>query len=97
MTDDPARRDSEPGDFVDKGGGSGVVFALVTVALILAIIFFYLTRDAREDRRSDAVTKAAGALDEAARRVGDAASETADRLREKGDNNQIGLTQVRTE
>lgn len=97
MIDDPARRDSEPSDPVDKGGGSGVVFALVTIALILAIIFFYLTREAREDRRSEAVTKAAGTLDQATRRVGDAARETADGLRDKRDKNQMRLKLIRPE
>lgn len=98
MTDDPVRRDTDAADHVDRdSGGSGVVFAIVAIALILAIIFFYLTSDARDDRRSEAVTKAAGTLDDAARHVGDAAREAADGLRDKGDKNRVRLNLIRAD
>lgn len=73
------RRPAEPHKVVgDKTrGNGGIVFALVAIALILAIGFFYLTNERREDRRADAVTKAAGSVDDAARIVGDAAKDAA--------------------
>ncbi|WP_420143735.1 hypothetical protein [Sphingobium sp.] len=61
--------------------GGGVVFGLVALALVLAIGFFYLTNDRRDDMRADKVTQAAGAVDDAARVVGDAAQNAADALR----------------
>ena len=67
---------------VERSRGSGVVFALVALALILAIGFFYLTNERRVDRQADKVTKAAGSVDDAARVVGDAAKNAADTLRD---------------
>lgn len=66
---------------VERSRASGVVFALVALALILAIGFFYLTNDRNEDRQADAVTRAAGAVDDAAMVIGDAAKNAADTLR----------------
>ncbi|OAN53611.1 MULTISPECIES: hypothetical protein [unclassified Sphingobium] len=66
-----------------RSHGSGLVFALVALALLLAIAFFYLTNDRREDRRADKVTEAAGAVDDAAGVVGDAARNAADTLRNR--------------
>ncbi len=60
--------------------GSGVVFVLVALALVLAIGFFYLTGERREDRRADALTRAAGSADSAAQVVGDAARNAAEAL-----------------
>jgi hypothetical protein len=85
MVDDAGRRDrslERTNDPLDRSKGSGVVFALVALALILAIAFFYLTNERREDRRAQAVTEAAGRVDEAARRAGDAARNASDRLRD---------------
>jgi hypothetical protein len=42
--------------------GSGVIFALVTIALILAITFFYLTKE-REEKESRVITEAAESAD----------------------------------
>ena len=67
----------------DQTRGSGGVFALVALALLLAIGFFYLTNERRGDKRADAVTQAAGSVDNAARMVGDAAQKAADKLRQK--------------
>ncbi|MFC3442005.1 hypothetical protein ACFOKF_12580 [Sphingobium rhizovicinum] len=75
------RGDAPDRSVVERSRGSGVVFALVALALILAIGFFYLTNDRREDRQADAVTEAAGSVDDAARVVGDAAKNAADALR----------------
>ncbi|QGP78748.1 hypothetical protein [Sphingobium sp. CAP-1] len=84
MGDEPERRNDDPPNYisvVERSRGSGVVFALVVLALILAIGFFYLTNDRRDDRRVDAVTQAAGSVDDAAKVVGDAARNAADTLR----------------
>lgn len=62
--------------------GSGVIFALVAIALILAITFFYFTKE-REDKESRVVTEAAESADSAARVVGNAAQDAADRLRQQ--------------
>ncbi len=59
---------------------SGVVLGLVTLALVLAVGFFYLTNDDRRDRRADAVTQAAASADEAVQAMGDAARNAADDL-----------------
>jgi methyl-accepting chemotaxis protein len=58
-----------------------VVFAVVALALLLAIAFFYLTNDHRADRQADKVTQAASSVDDATRVVGEAARNAADRLR----------------
>lgn len=78
MVNDPIRQDDPP---VERSQGSGVVFALVALALVLAIGFFYLTNDGRDDRRADAVTEAADSVDRAASRAGEAAKNAADSLR----------------
>ncbi|MDR7155430.1 CHASE3 domain sensor protein [Sphingobium xenophagum] len=61
--------------------GSGLTFALVAIALILAIGFFYLTNDNRRDKRADAVTNTAKSVDDAARVIEKAARNAADGLR----------------
>ena len=63
-----------------RSRGGGVVVALVLIALVLAIGFFYLTNDRREDRRADALTKGAAKIDETTRVVGDAARNAVDTL-----------------
>ncbi len=57
MVDDPIRQDDPPVEakLIERSQGSGVVFALVALALVLAIGFFYLTNEGRDDRRADAV------------------------------------------
>ncbi|KFG92097.1 hypothetical protein BV98_000349 [Sphingobium herbicidovorans NBRC 16415] len=66
----------QPDDMTQAGQsrGTGVIFALVAIALILAIAFFYLTRES-EVKESRAITEAAESDDSAARLVGDAAHE----------------------
>lgn len=83
MVDDPIRQDDPPVEakLIERSQGSGVVFALVALALVLAIGFFYLTNEGRDDRRADAVTRAADSVDRAASRAGDAAQNAANSLR----------------
>jgi len=80
----PAQGQDRPDEIIqaDRSRGSGVIFALVAIALILAITFFYLTKE-REDRESRIITEAAESADSAARVVGNAAHEAADRLRQQ--------------
>lgn len=68
-------------DVETRPRAGGVIFALVAIALILAIGFFYLTEHRRNDRRADAVTGAAQSVDDAARVMEEAARNAADRLR----------------
>lgn len=86
MGDDPFATPTEPTKVDDtrlRSHGSAIVFAVVALALLLAIIFFYLTNDWRQDRRADKLTEAAGAFDDAAAVVGDAAKNAADALRDR--------------
>lgn len=62
--------------------GSGVIFALVAIALILAIGFFYLTKE-REDKQDRVATEAVESADSAARVVENAAQDAADSLRQR--------------
>ena len=64
---------------VEQARGSGLIFVLIAIALVLAISFFYLTKD-RDDGQSRVVTEAVEAADSAARVVGDAAENAADQL-----------------
>jgi uncharacterized protein HemX len=87
MGDAPFGRDEERSpvsphvSVVKRSSGSGVVFALIAIALILAIAFFYLTNERRGDAQADKVTQAAGSVDDAAKIVGEAARNAADTLR----------------
>jgi hypothetical protein len=82
MGSDPQHRQDRNSRRSDRPQGSGgIVFALVALALILAIGFFYLTNESREDRRADAITQAADSVDNGARIVGEAARNAADKLR----------------
>ena len=84
MVDDPFRQDDPPvhAPMAERSHGSGLVFTLVALALVLAIGFFYVTNESRDDRRADAVTQAADSVDRAASRAGDAARNAADSLRQ---------------
>ena len=75
-------RCGDSGSLADRPRSGGMVFALVALALILAIGFFYMTSERRADRAADKVTKAAGTVDDAARVVSEAAKNAADRLRD---------------
>ncbi|APL93696.1 hypothetical protein EWH08_02915 [Sphingobium indicum] len=79
---DEGRKDEpfEPAPLPGRSRGSLIIFLLVAMALLLAIGFFYMTKD-RDDRRADALTQAAGSLDSAAHVVGNAARSAADTLR----------------
>ena len=80
---DPSVVDDEPPEDmnrIERSRGSGVIFALVAIALILAIGFFYLTKE-RESGPDTVVTDAAESVDSAATVVGDAAQKAADQLR----------------
>ena len=80
----PPRHEERADDMIhaERSRGSGVIFALVAIALILAIGFFYLTKE-REDKESRVITEAAESADSAARIVGNAAQDAADSLRRK--------------
>lgn len=74
--------DEEPLDEmneVERSRGTGLIFVLVALALILAIGFFYMTKD-REPDQGRALTEAVESADSAARVVGDAAQNAADRF-----------------
>lgn len=79
---DEGRKDDsyEPASVPGRSRGSLIIFALVAIALLLAIGFFYMTKE-RNDSRADALTEAAGSVDSAAHVVGDAAKNAADTLR----------------
>lgn len=64
----------------DQPGKNGVVFALIALALLVAVAFFYLTKD-RHDRSADVMTHAAASVDRAAIAMGDAAGNAAKNLR----------------
>jgi uncharacterized protein HemX len=67
---------------VEQTRGSGMIFVLVAIALILAISFFYLTKD-RDDEQSRVMTEVVQTSGSAADVVGDAAQQMADRLRDR--------------
>ena len=75
----PGREPPDDMNGVESSRGSGIIFVLIAIALILAISFFYLTKD-RENEQGQAVTEAAESVDSAARVVGDAAQDAANRL-----------------
>lgn len=76
----PHRDPVEPDSVTNRSRGSLIIFALVALALILAIGFFYMTKD-RNDRPADVLTTTAESADSAAHVVGDAAKDAADVLR----------------
>ena len=63
--------------------GRGPVVALIILALILAIGFFYMTRDSAQDQQADKITHAAESVDRAAKAVGDAALNSAENLEKR--------------
>lgn len=76
----PHKDSTEPVSVSGRSRGSLIIFVLVAIALILAIGFFYMTKD-RNDRPADALTTTAESADSAAHVVGNAAKSAADRLR----------------
>lgn len=81
---DPPQDQERPEDMIpaERLRGSGVIFALVAIALILAIGFFYLTKE-REDKQDRVATEAVESADSAARVVENAAQDAADSLRQR--------------
>lgn len=70
------REQRDPMIETQRSRGSTVIFAIVAIALILAIGFFYLTKE-RENRVGDTLIEAADSPDSAAHVVGDAAQNEA--------------------
>lgn len=66
-----------------RSHGRRISFALIAIALILAVSFYYFTSGKRRDRSAESVTKAAASVDNAARVVGDAARDAADDMRSR--------------
>ncbi len=73
---DPAHMSS-----VKPHHGQGLTVALIIMALILAISFFYMTKGSVQDDQADKITHAADSVDRAAKAVGDAAVNSADNLK----------------
>nr|WP_150290419.1 hypothetical protein [Sphingobium estronivorans] len=65
-----------------RSRGSMIIFVLVAIALILAIGFFYITKE-RSDRRADAASEAVESPDSAARLVSNAAKNAADAIQKR--------------
>jgi uncharacterized protein HemX len=62
-----------------RSGGSGLIFVLVALALILAIGFFYITKQ-REKNQDRTAIEGVESVDSAARVVGNAAGNMANQL-----------------
>jgi len=60
--------------------GSGLIIAIIGIAVILAVAFFYISAERREDARANAAIGAAEAVDSAALNVGDATQKAAEKL-----------------
>lgn len=69
-----------PDDPQRGGGEGGIIFALLAIALLLAIAFLYLTDRRRADHVSEKAVDAAIAVGNGAQAVGDAARNTAEEL-----------------
>lgn len=63
-----------------RGGGMGVIFAILMVALIAVVAFFLVTQNRREDVKAQAVTDAAQSVGSAADSIGDAAKDAAKKV-----------------
>lgn len=65
-----------------RGGGAGILYALIGLALVALVAFFLLNMNRQETARTEAVSDAAssvaGSVDNAAEAVGDAAGRAAD-------------------
>ena len=62
-------------------GKSAVIFLIVALALLLAIGFFYLTKDSADRNGADTVLDSIESADNVAISVGDAARDTIDNFR----------------
>lgn len=61
---------------IESAKGTGLIFVLIALALILAIGFFYMTKD-REPGQGTVITEVTEPADSAVRVVGDAAENAA--------------------
>lgn len=69
-------------DDAERGGGEGgVIFALLALALLLAIAFLFLTDERRADHMSEKAVDAAIVVGNGAQAVGDAARNASEELR----------------
>ncbi|HKT76256.1 MAG TPA: hypothetical protein VJQ78_05955 [Sphingobium sp.] len=75
----PEREPPDDMNEVEQSRGTGLIFVLVALALILAIGFFYMTKD-HEPEQGRVLTEATEAPDSAARVVSNAAHNAADRF-----------------
>lgn len=75
----PFQDSDEPAPVAGRSRGSLIIFALVAIALILAVGFFYVTKD-RGDGQADTLTEAP---DSAAHVVSNAAKDAADKLQNR--------------
>lgn len=70
---------------VEHRGGNGVVMGIIAIALVLAIGFFLLVSDKRQDAQTQAAIDAAQSVDRAAQKMGDAAAEAARKMRDSNE------------
>lgn len=63
-----------------RGGGGGLVIGALLLVGIAVLAFFLLDLNKQEARESDAIADAAGAVEDGAKQVGDAADRAADKL-----------------
>lgn len=61
--------------------GNGIIIAIVAIAMILAVAFFYVASERKDEARTNAAISAAEAVDRAAKNVGDATKNAAEKLR----------------
>lgn len=67
---------------IEKRSGSGtVILSIIGLALLLAIGYFLLVNDSREDAKSEAVIGAAQSIDDAATSIGDTAKTAGEKLK----------------
>ncbi|WP_176591418.1 hypothetical protein [Sphingobium sp. EM0848] len=78
----PFKDANEPTPVAGRSRGSFIIFVLVAIALILAIGFFYATKD-NTDRQADALNAVTEAPDSAARVVSNAAKNAADAIQNR--------------
>jgi beta-lactam-binding protein with PASTA domain len=77
----PLPMDARPLCEQSRMRGSGVIFAIIAIAVILAVAYFYMASEKREDVSAKAAISAAEKVDNAARNVGDITKKAAEKLR----------------
>lgn len=63
-----------------RAGNGGVIFAIIALALILAIGFFFLVESRHDPDPAEVLTETSRSIDDGARIVGDAARNAADSI-----------------